>query len=163
MKTEDTNLLLLTPRWAPEGREVSNQVIVTDRLHCIGDFTVVTYLNQHWFKQRLIAYSAEGCYLVHCREVVNWKLANMLSVKFRSFCSGLNVLKRICSAFQITLSRRNGTTWGDYRAAWWDTLPVEGIVTSYVRLDIMSRYIPQSLFRIIQLELYSGTGKCLSE
>ena len=48
MKTEYTNLLLLTisafwsssrwprpPRWAPEGREVSNYVVVIDRFHCI--------------------------------------------------------------------------------------------------------------------------------
>ena len=45
MKTEDINLLLKTiiafwspwlPRWAPEGREVSQYVI--DRFHCITEF-----------------------------------------------------------------------------------------------------------------------------
>ena len=70
---------------------------------------------------------------------------------------------RECVVFQMTLSRRNGTNSNDYSAAWWDTLPVEGIVTSYVRLDILSRYVQQSVFKVIQLELYSGTGKCLSE
>ena len=43
MKTEGTNLLLLTisafwsqgpPRWAPEGREVSHKLVVIDRFHC---------------------------------------------------------------------------------------------------------------------------------
>ena len=43
MKTEGTHLLLLTisafwdsSRWAPEGREVSHQVVVIDRFHCIS-------------------------------------------------------------------------------------------------------------------------------
>ena len=40
----------------------------------------------------------------------------------------------------MTLSRRNGSSHLDQSALWWDDLPVDGIVTSFVRLDILSKY-----------------------
>ena len=64
---------------------------------------------------------------------------------------------------QVTLDRRNGTSVRDYSALWWDELPVAEIVTSFVRLDILSKYSAPNLEdrRVFELEIYVGQGvKC---
>ena len=60
----------------------------------------------------------------------------------------------------MTLSRRNGSSHFDQSAFWWDDLPVNGIVTSFVRLDILSKYSDANVDerRILELEIY-GDGE----
>ena len=57
--------------------------------------------------------------------------------------------------FQHTLSRRYGTGDFDYRFIWWDDLEINGIVTSFVRLDILH---DGTAMRLLELELNSGEG-----
>ena len=64
-----------------------------------------------------------------------------------------------CVKLQLKLSRRNGTHVKDYGGAWWDEMPVEGIVTSSIRIDILSRYVEHSSVKFIEIELYSGQGE----
>ena len=57
--------------------------------------------------------------------------------------------------FQVTLRRRNGPDSYDYRHLWWDELGVDGIVTSFVRLDILHA---STGIRVLELEFYTGHG-----
>ena len=56
------------------------------------------------------------------------------------------------------LDRHNGTGSADIRGVWWETLDVEGIVTSFVKLDILSKYYVGRLIWVVELELYVGHG-----
>ena len=60
--------------------------------------------------------------------------------------------------FQLILSKHNGTGNSDVRAVWWDALAVEGIVTSFVQLDILSKYYDGRKIWVLELELYAGHG-----
>ena len=59
---------------------------------------------------------------------------------------------------QLILSKHNGTGYSDVRAVWWDALAVEGIVTSFVQLDILSKYYDGRKIWVLELELYAGHG-----
>ena len=60
----------------------------------------------------------------------------------------------------MTLSRRDGIGNNDHNALGRDELPVDGIVTSFARLDILSKYSEPNDGdrRIFELEIYAGNG-----
>ena len=61
---------------------------------------------------------------------------------------------------QIRLTRRNGTRPSDYLAAWWDEFPIDDIVSSSVRLDLISNYEYDTLNGFAEVEFYTGKSKC---
>ena len=61
---------------------------------------------------------------------------------------------------QIRLSRRNGTKVNDCRAAWWDEFPIYDIVSSSVRIDLLSNYAYDSVNGFAEVEFYTGISKC---
>ena len=67
----------------------------------------------------------------------------------------------------MTLNLYNWTRNADYTcsALWWDELPVSGIVTSFIRLDILSKYSgPNAEERMVyELEIYIGHGENYNE
>ena len=67
--------------------------------------------------------------------------------------------------FYVTLNLHNGTRNVDYSALWWDEWPVCGIVTSFIRLDILSKYSgPNAEERMVyELEIYIGHGENYNE
>ena len=68
------------------------------------------------------------------------------------------VMKLSTGLFQLILSRHNGTSKTDYSGSWWDDLMVKGIVTSFIRIDILSEYVAGSEFKVVEIEVYAGYG-----
>ena len=62
----------------------------------------------------------------------------------------------------ITFSRRNGTAYNDINAIWWDELPVDGAVTSFVKLVVLSKSTGPAI-RVVELEQYTGYGGNLND
>ena len=60
--------------------------------------------------------------------------------------------------FQLTLSNRGGNNHHDYSALWWDELPVDGITTSFIRLEILSGYSADIQIRVLEMEIFAGDG-----
>ena len=53
-----------------------------------------------------------------------------------------------------------GTGNADFRHFWWEELAIDGIVTNFVRLDIVSKYFAHhNEVRLLELELYAGHGE----
>ena len=56
------------------------------------------------------------------------------------------------------LAHRNGLGHHDYSVFGWDDLPIDGIVTSIVRLDILSMYSLGAEKRLLELEIFIEHG-----
>ena len=70
-------LELMPPRWAPEGREVSYEVVIIDKFHCINDdinlcviIWLFHYINQ--FKMHSLASFAQNTWYLFCPWIVNF-------------------------------------------------------------------------------------------
>ena len=57
--------------------------------------------------------------------------------------------------FQLTLSRHKGYDNNDLKHLWWEELEVDGIVTSFVRLDFLHVGTGR---RVLEWEFYTGHG-----
>ena len=63
--------------------------------------------------------------------------------------------------FQLTLSYHGGDNHNDYNALWWDELPVDGITTSFIRLEILSLYSADIQIRVFEMEIFAGHGRVI--